>query len=377
MNEPKNVSDPKIPKYQQVAQALLREWKDLPGEDPRTQREMAADHGVHVLTLRHALQWLKQTGQTDVRCGEGASGTDLDLPRIGFPIWANSIVDLDVLRVDGRLRWARRIAWELESRGYQLDVQFVGPEHQPNRKKIARLCQEWSSVVLEPFSEESRIAPDHPFFPMIDRAVLIGALQGMQNNCVCPDFYSAGPLAVGELVRVEARRILYTGRREEPTAHQFLRIASAEAEAARHPGVEILYANGGFHVEEAFSAVKKFFLEGGQCDAILAGSGYAAVGAIRAMRDLGLRCPEDVQLISLGTAPLFTYMVPRPTVITQESHRLGQEVARMAIALSKPGAKPCSNILVPVHLIQGETTGQFPVATPALEPAVRSEFAQT
>jgi DNA-binding LacI/PurR family transcriptional regulator len=125
-----------------------------------------------------------------------------------------------------------------------------------------------------------------------------------------------------------------------------------ESTATRHADIEILYADGGFHLEEAFSAVKHVFLDGGQRDAVLAESRYAALGAMRAMVDLKIQVPEKVQLICLGGTGNSAYMVPRMTTIASEAHRLGREAARMAVTLSKP----CCNILTPVSLIQGETT---------------------
>ncbi len=367
MDEPSKKNQPKAPKYQQVGQALLRDWEREGRRPETTQKTLAEQYGVHLLTLRHALQWLKQTGQLDeltrrqLEPAPTLPPTTRDL-QIGLPIWADSVIDLDFLRVNSRLSLARTISWELDSLGYHLDVQFVGPEKRPDLKKIAELQKRWNAVILEPFSGESQIVPGHPFHAMRERTVLIGAFQGVHYNCICPDLYAAGELAIAEFARLNVRRILYTGRREESAAHRFLRIAAAETAAHRHSGIEIIYAEGGFHIEEAFSAIKRFFLEGGQCDGILCESSYASIGALRALTDIGIRCPEEVQLISIGKHALHAFQTPRPTVIGTVPGHTGRQAARMAVALCAAKPLPRPNIVIPVQLLPGETTQNSPAA---------------
>jgi len=367
----------KEPKYRQVGRALLRDWEKEGRRPEKTQKELAAQYGVHLLTLRHALQWLQQTGQLkELFKGHLEPASPAPSPeeaQIGLPIWADSVLDLDFLRVVSRLRLARSISWELASLGYRLDVQFVGPPKRPNLRKIAELQKKWNAVILEPFSGENRIAPDHPFRTMFDHAVLIGVFQEVHHNCICPDFYASGQLAVTEFARLNVRRILYTGRREEPASHQLLRIISAEIEADRHPGIEIVYAEGGFHTEETFSAVKRFFLEGGRCEGILCESSYATLGALRALADLGIRCPQEVQLLSIGRHPLHPFQTPRPTAISSVSGQTSLQAARMAIALCQSRPVPQPNLVVPVQLFPGETT-QNP-ATPPFNPPAKIEAA--
>lgn len=356
MNPPSGRSAAKMPKYQQVARALLAEHSRDPAVLRRTQKELARDHGVHLLTLRHALAWLDREGHLTHLAGRTfVGGREASERVVGYPLWTESLATLNIHRSESRLATLQDIHAELARQGYTLDPHFVGPPSRADRKGIRELCARWSAVILEPFEGESRIDADHPFHAMMDRAVLVGAIQDRSTNCVCPDFYAGGQLAVEEFLRSGARRILYTGQRTQTVAHRLLRVLSAEDALIPHPEVEILYAGGGLHAEEAFSAVKRFFLEGGKCDAILSEFAYATCGALRALADLKIAVPGDVQVISIGASPQFAFMTPRPTVIAPEPHRFGQEIARMAMALCREG-KPRPNILIPMQLVQGETT---------------------
>lgn len=349
-------------KYRTVAEAILRKVSNGNGRLNLTQMQLAEEFGVNRQTVRHALDWLEAEGkltQLSSRTYSPAPATEASVgksSKIGYPIWAESMAEIDLDRQQARFRLIREIHLDLLAKGFRLDVQFVGPEKHPDHEKIQRLRREWSAFIMEPWDGDGSITPDNPFQPILNRAVIFGVMQDTQHNCVSPDFHAAGQIAIDEFVRLGVRRILYTGHREESVPHLLMRVVSAETARHRHRNVEILYADGGHHVEEAFSAVKRFFLEGGRCEGILASTAYAGVGALRALTDLKISVPEQMQLIAIGTSPLSGYLSPRFTAITTRDHSLGREIARMAVALSKPNPKLMGNILVPVHLGQGETT---------------------
>lgn len=121
--------------------------------------------------------------------------------------------------------------------------------------------------------------------------------------------------------------------------------------------MELLFANGGLHALETFSSVKRFLIERGQCDVILAESSYATFGTLRALIDLRIAVPDQISLIGLSMSAFMPYLSPKPTVITGGRHQFAAAISKMALILSNPNAKPIPNILVPTHLIAGETTG--------------------
>lgn len=356
----------RIPKYQQIGRAILEQLGSADRAGARlmkTQLELAEEFAVSRQTIRHALDWLERSGQMQPLAGREYGTMPVlpqppsdEWPKVGFPIWANSLAELSPLRIDYRLSLANVLHAHLPSLGLQLDVQCVGSQRRPDLNKIARLCQEWQGLFLEPNTGESELRPDHPFASMRDRTVIIGTLQDVHFNSICPDFYRATQLAVNEFARLGMRKILYTGSAKETISNLFIRLLGAEKALERYRGMELIHTNDGQSFEKAFSEVKRFFIEGGRCDAVLANTSYAAIGAIRAMADLGIRVPDDVQLIAIGLGTLGAYTVPRPTSITEAPKAMGREAALMMSALLNPGAQPHPNILIPMQLVKGETT---------------------
>ncbi len=100
---------------------------------------------------------------------------------------------------------------------------------------------------------------------------------------------------------------------------------------------------------------------GQQPTAILAQSDLLASGAILAARELGLRVPEDVSITGFDGLDL-PWMSPDVlTSVRQPIPEKGAAMARAAHGLLK-GENP-GNIMLPVELIQGTTTGPPPVAS--------------
>ncbi len=356
------------PKYQQVAEKLLKNWQENPASFDYTQQELAKQYGVHVLTLRHALQWLQTqekltpdrsfSNPKNLLSKKQPTSSAKRKPSflIGFPLWIRSLTELDVTHMSARLDLARKIHQELLLKGYSLDIQCVGNSHTPNLPLIHKLCEQWDGIILEPMESESTLSPDHPLIKMKDRMFTIGHLQSVQYNSISYDLYTGGQIALHHLVQAGCRNILYTGRNDEDSSHQFLRLAAAETAVAQYPGVKLHCAEGGFFSEQVFSGVKRFFLEQGKCDGILAASGYAYSGAMHALIDLGLRCPQDVQIVSLGRPALATYLVPRPTYLTSEPGHMTRTITQMLLERIRTPGKNLASMLIPLKLVQGDTT---------------------
>jgi len=81
-----------------------------------------------------------------------------------------------------------------------------------------------------------------------------------------------------------------------------------------------------------------------------------AIGALRALREHGLKVPEQVSVIGFDDIPLAAYFDPPLTTIQQNMHALGQEAARLLL-LARQGEQVCSHhILVSPRLVVRHST---------------------
>lgn len=93
--------------------------------------------------------------------------------------------------------------------------------------------------------------------------------------------------------------------------------------------------------------------------AVFAQSDEMAMGALRALRRVGLRCPQDVSVIGFDDHDLAEYL--DLTTIAQPVVAQGQRAAQLALDyLQDPSAPPRAEVL-PVHVVIRGTTGPAPV----------------
>jgi len=84
-------------------------------------------------------------------------------------------------------------------------------------------------------------------------------------------------------------------------------------------------------------------------DAVFAESDNMAAGALRALRAAGRRVPEDVAVVGFDDLPIARTTEPPLTTVHQPVRALGQEMARMLLALMA-GEHP-NPLLLPTHLV--------------------------
>jgi hypothetical protein len=95
-----------------------------------------------------------------------------------------------------------------------------------------------------------------------------------------------------------------------------------------------------------------------------------AIGAIQALRDFGLRCPE--QVVVLGTTGLDFAGLTRPSITTidQPMQELGKRAAEMLLQMTDKPNTAVPGVILPSRMTFRES---FP-ATDDLIATVRAEF---
>ncbi|WP_309064875.1 LacI family DNA-binding transcriptional regulator [Microbacterium sp.] len=94
--------------------------------------------------------------------------------------------------------------------------------------------------------------------------------------------------------------------------------------------------------------------------AIVASDSVIAIESFRAIRDLGLRIPDDISLVGFDNAPWTSVTDPGITVIAQPERELGALATRLLIDRIEGAAHPAS-----VHTLPQELIERGSVAAPA------------
>jgi LacI family transcriptional regulator len=150
------------------------------------------------------------------------------------------------------------------------------------------------------------------------------------------------------------------------------RLGMAEALAARGLSLRPEHVRGGeFREEVAYAQAKEMLARPDRPTALYVANGVMALGVLRAMADLGLRCPDDLSVASTDTIPGSTVLRPR---LTRTEHPVAEMVNEAVRLLAdrirrRAGGDPRRVVFQP-RLVLGDSCG--PMRSPALSIAQAS-----
>lgn len=92
--------------------------------------------------------------------------------------------------------------------------------------------------------------------------------------------------------------------------------------------------------------------------ALFAANNFIAIGAYRALREAGLRVPEDMALVAFDDLPAALVLEPFLTVAMQPAYEMGRRAADLLLArLSGQGPDEPKEIVLPVEIVVRRSSG--------------------
>ena len=139
-------------------------------------------------------------------------------------------------------------------------------------------------------------------------------------SSVSSDNVQAARIAIDHLVALGHRKFVVIGGERENSDTTELRFQGC-MEAFRRHGIEfdeqLDYEGVRFSFAGGYQGVKKLLERGRDFSVIFAMADIMAIGAIRALRDAGLRVPEDVSVMGFDGLQIGAYTVPTLTTVRQ------------------------------------------------------------
>jgi LacI family transcriptional regulator len=120
-------------------------------------------------------------------------------------------------------------------------------------------------------------------------------------------------------------------------------------------------AVGDFQVCSGYKAARRLLGSGEDFTALLVANDLMALGAIRALREAGLRVPEDVSVVGFDDIEEAAYFDPPLTTIRQDFEILGQESVEYLVALIEQESIPVQQRVLYPELVVRQSTA--PVRT--------------
>lgn len=147
-------------------------------------------------------------------------------------------------------------------------------------------------------------------------------------------------IATRHLLDAGHRKIAHIGGPKDlfSTRERFNGFARALADAAI-PMDESLVRFGAYERSAGYVATRDI-LAGGAPTALFAGSDYLAIGALTALREMGVEAPRDFSLVGFDDMPFAELLHPPLTTVRQPIEEMGREGVRTLLRQIKDNAAP-------------------------------------
>jgi LacI family transcriptional regulator len=170
------------------------------------------------------------------------------------------------------------------------------------------------------------------------------------------DNINAASQAVHHLIRLGYTRIgTITGRLNSTAGIDRL---EGYRKAITEQGWDVdegLVAEGDFTEKSGFNAMQQLLIV--KPDAVFVASDTMAIGAIRAVQEVGLHVPGDISFVGFDDLPIATQFDVKLTTVRQPIVQFGARAVETLIDLIENGTKPTRRIIMDTELVIRDSCG--------------------
>jgi DNA-binding LacI/PurR family transcriptional regulator len=194
-------------------------------------------------------------------------------------------------------------------------------------------------IIIAPHTDDA--LPGHMAGRDFPTAIVgAGGFDGARTVSVDADNAAGARLAVQHLLSLGHTRIVHLAGPDSVPNALDRRAGYEQAMRARGLPVESDgIVPGGFDMESGEKAARAALCRAPRPTALFVANDIAALGALRACAELGLRVPEDVSVVGYDDAPVCELTRPPLTTMRQPAREMGRAAAEMLLALLD-GAPP-------------------------------------
>jgi LacI family transcriptional regulator len=163
---------------------------------------------------------------------------------------------------------------------------------------------------------------------------------------------AGGADAARHLLELDRTRpLIVSGPEEFGCTHERLAgFLDVYSEAGQAIATEFI-VNGEFGFERGEAAVRQVLTGGRRFDAVFALNDLSAAGAIKALRDAGLRVPQDVAVVGFDDLDVASQTDPALTTLRQPFREMGETAAELLLDHVRGAARAASSRTVATTLV--------------------------
>jgi DNA-binding LacI/PurR family transcriptional regulator len=254
----------------------------------------------------------------------------------------------------------RGIGGELEKRNY--DLLMLYPKRDSNPDKFYQNTIGTGlldGIILEGsfIRDEFIIKLHNEGFPYI----LIGReLQKKKIRCVLSDYFNGAYLATKHLIKIGHRRVAFIdgpkGNRRSNIRDRRKGYVHALKEYGIEPISELMIYSDNISQSTGYKCMKKLLSACLKFTAVFTAHDLLAIGAMKAIKENGLKIPDDIAVVGFSDLPEALMVRPRLTTVRHNLLEIGEAAASLLIQAIN-GIDNKRKQLFPTRLIIRESSG--------------------
>ncbi|MFL0245369.1 LacI family DNA-binding transcriptional regulator [Candidatus Clostridium stratigraminis] len=162
--------------------------------------------------------------------------------------------------------------------------------------------------------------------------------------------------AINYLVKKGNKKIAYIGSHEDAVNAAAYRFAGYRA-ALKKNNLELkdeLCSFGGLKPQDGYEGIKKI-LENNEIEAVFCASDELAMGAINALRDMGRKVPEEIDVVGFDNIYSAAYFYPKLTTVEQPMYDMGSVGMRMLIKIINGAELVQHHFVLPHQIVERDS----------------------
>ncbi len=240
--------------------------------------------------------------------------------------------------------------------GYQIILMNTERIYENEVKAIETLLQRRvDGLLIAPVQEK-----DDDIRALVDRkipVVIVGRhFEGVDVDEIHSDEVKGGYLATKHLIEKGRRNVLMINGYLFKSA-AYMRLEGYK-KALREYGIPLrddYVIITDIDIEDGYEAVYNAHKRGLKFDGIFCYNDLMAFGAMKALRDLGYRIPDDVAVVGYDDIVYASYVCPTLTTVRIKKYEMGYEAFRMLLQRIKGLRKKTKRVILDVELVVRES----------------------
>ncbi|MBT2770898.1 LacI family DNA-binding transcriptional regulator [Halomonas sp. ISL-60] len=177
----------------------------------------------------------------------------------------------------------------------------------------------------------------------------------LDSPSVYADGREGGRLAAREIIKRGSRRItvMQGPAHIKPAQDRF----EGAIESIRKAGLDYrVIQTTSFSINDVGLWAEELFRKYGDTDGVIASNDIAAMAVLHEALRIGIKVPEDMQIIGFDDIPMSSLLSPALSTIRQPAYEMGREAAGLLIKLVEQAPIENKHIQLPVSFIERGTT---------------------